>query len=215
MPPRRRRRTGEGPRQPRCHCPSHHNTFIFSGLTGFQTGRYSQCRGPDPAQCSTHQQSCWSPSSSSIAVVVAAGHHAGPLPPLPRPAHPRAPRLADAALLRLQPRPGPDGGRRRRACSSATTALDITLEGAFLAGLVTGPVGAARWSARCSGTPALIAREWAALPFAVGCGFAAGGLREACPKEAIWRFSPFVARRAAPLRLADVPALRRSTGRSC
>ena len=31
-----------------------------------------------------------------------------------------------------------------------------------------------------------------ALPFAVGCGFAGGGLREACPKEAIWQFSPFV-----------------------
>jgi two-component system LytT family sensor kinase len=41
------------------------------------------------------------------------------------------------------------------------------------------------------GTPAIIAREWAALPFAIGCGFAAGGIREACPKEAIWRFSPF------------------------
>ena len=28
------------------------------------------------------------------------------------------------------------------------------------------------------------------LPFAVGCGFAGGGLREICPKEAIWQFSP-------------------------
>ncbi|MCK7523828.1 MAG: histidine kinase [Ignavibacteriales bacterium] len=36
-----------------------------------------------------------------------------------------------------------------------------------------------------------------------------------CPKEAIWRFSPFVLRRAAPLRLADVPRASRSTGRSC
>jgi two-component system LytT family sensor kinase len=26
----------------------------------------------------------------------------------------------------------------------------------------------------------------------VGCGFAGGGLREVCPKEAIWHFSPFV-----------------------
>jgi two-component system LytT family sensor kinase len=74
--------------------------------------------------------------------------------------------------------------------------LDITLEGAFLAGLVTGPWGGALVGAML-GTPALIAREWAALPFAVGCGFAAGGIREACPKEAIWRFSPFV--------LADLP----------
>jgi two-component system LytT family sensor kinase len=74
--------------------------------------------------------------------------------------------------------------------------LDITLEGAFLAGLVTGPWGGALVGAML-GTPAMFAREWAALPFAVGCGFAAGGIREACPKEAIWRFSPFV--------LGDVP----------
>jgi two-component system LytT family sensor kinase len=42
------------------------------------------------------------------------------------------------------------------------------------------------------GLPALAAGEYAALPFAVGCGFAAGGIREACPKEEIWRFSPMV-----------------------
>ena len=40
------------------------------------------------------------------------------------------------------------------------------------------------------GVPPLIAGEWIALPFAVGCGFAGGGLREICPKEAIWHFSP-------------------------
>jgi two-component system, LytTR family, sensor kinase len=34
--------------------------------------------------------------------------------------------------------------------------------------------------------------EWIALPFAIGCGFAGGGLRELCPKESIWHFSPFV-----------------------
>ena len=34
-------------------------------------------------------------------------------------------------------------------------------------------------------------------PFAVGCGFAGGGLREACPKEAIWQFTPFVLHRPA------------------
>ena len=28
------------------------------------------------------------------------------------------------------------------------------------------------------------------MPFAVGCGFAGGGLREVCPKEAIWHLSP-------------------------
>jgi len=41
-------------------------------------------------------------------------------------------------------------------------------------------------------TPALFAGEFIALFFAVGCGFAGGGLREACPKEEIWHFSPFV-----------------------
>ena len=40
------------------------------------------------------------------------------------------------------------------------------------------------------GIPAMVAGEWIALPFAIGCGFAGGGLRELCPKEAIWHFSP-------------------------
>ena len=42
------------------------------------------------------------------------------------------------------------------------------------------------------GLPPLANGEFIALPFAVGCGFAGGGLRELCPKEAIWHFSPFV-----------------------
>src|SRR6185369_7923285 len=42
------------------------------------------------------------------------------------------------------------------------------------------------------GLPALAFGEYAAIPFAVGCGFAGGGLREACPKETIWQFSPFL-----------------------
>ena len=40
------------------------------------------------------------------------------------------------------------------------------------------------------GAPAIVAGEWIALPFAIGCGFAGGGLPEICPKEAIWHFSP-------------------------
>jgi two-component system LytT family sensor kinase len=40
------------------------------------------------------------------------------------------------------------------------------------------------------GLTAFAGGEWIALPFAVGCGFAGGGLREICPKEAIWHFSP-------------------------
>jgi len=75
-------------------------------------------------------------------------------------------------------------------------AADLSLEGAFLAGLITGPWAGALVGLMI-GAPGLIHHEWAALPFAVGCGFAGGGLREACPKEEIWRFSPFI--------VADLP----------
>jgi two-component system LytT family sensor kinase len=68
-------------------------------------------------------------------------------------------------------------------------AADLTLSGSFLAGLLAGPYAGAIVGTM-TGTPALIAGEWIALPFAVGCGFAGGGLRELCPKEAIWHFSP-------------------------
>jgi len=70
-------------------------------------------------------------------------------------------------------------------------AADLSLEGAFLAGLIAGPYAGALVGALV-GIPAAIAGEVIALPFAVGCGFAGGGLREACPKEAIWQFTPFV-----------------------
>jgi two-component system LytT family sensor kinase len=70
-------------------------------------------------------------------------------------------------------------------------AADLTLEGAFLAGLIAGPYTGALVGLM-AGTPAFLAGEIIAIPFAVGCGFAGGGLREACPKETIWKFSPFV-----------------------
>lgn len=70
-------------------------------------------------------------------------------------------------------------------------AADLTLEGALLAGLIAGPYTGALVGALAA-LPALVAGEYAALPFAVGCGFAGGGLREACPaKEEIWSFAPF------------------------
>ena len=74
-------------------------------------------------------------------------------------------------------------------------AADLTLSGAFLAGLIAGPYAGAMVGAAC-GLPALLQwsghlSEFATLPFAIGCGFAGGGLREICPKEEIWRFSPF------------------------
>jgi LytS/YehU family sensor histidine kinase len=70
-------------------------------------------------------------------------------------------------------------------------AADLTLEGSFLAGLIAGPYAGALVGVMV-GIPPLGDGEWGALPFAVGCGFAGGGLRELCPKEAIWHFSPFV-----------------------
>jgi two-component system LytT family sensor kinase len=70
-------------------------------------------------------------------------------------------------------------------------AADLTLEGAFLAGLIAGPYAGAIVGLMV-GLPPLANGEVGALPFAVGCGFAGGGLRELCPKEAIWHFSPFV-----------------------
>ena len=70
-------------------------------------------------------------------------------------------------------------------------AADLTLEGSLLAGLIAGPYAGATVGLMV-GLPPLGNGEWGALPFAVGCGFAGGGLRELCPKEAIWHFSPFV-----------------------
>ena len=70
-------------------------------------------------------------------------------------------------------------------------AANLTLEGSFLAGLIAGPYAGAVVGSMV-GLPPLGNGEWIALPFAVGCGFAGGGLRELCPKEAIWHCSPFV-----------------------
>ena len=69
-------------------------------------------------------------------------------------------------------------------------AADLTLAGSYLTGLIAGPYAGALVGAGV-GIPALIAGEWGAVPFAVGCGFAGGGLREICPKEEIWKFTPF------------------------
>jgi two-component system LytT family sensor kinase len=70
-------------------------------------------------------------------------------------------------------------------------AADLTLEGSFLAGLIDGPYAGVTVGALV-GLPPLVSGEYIALPLAVGCGFAGGGLRELCPKESIWHFSPFV-----------------------
>ena len=70
-------------------------------------------------------------------------------------------------------------------------AADVSLGGAYLAGLVAGPYAGAIVGAMV-GLTALAGGEWIAVPLFVGCGFAGGGLREICPKDAIWHFSPFV-----------------------
>ena len=69
-------------------------------------------------------------------------------------------------------------------------AFDLSLEGSYLAGLIAGPYAGATIGVMV-GVPPLFNGEVIALPFAIGCGFAGGGLRELCPKEAIWHFSPF------------------------
>ena len=69
-------------------------------------------------------------------------------------------------------------------------AADLSLAGAFLAGLIAGPYAGAIVGAMVGLPPLLIAGEAIAMPFAVGCGFAGGGLREVCPKDAIWHLSP-------------------------
>jgi two-component system LytT family sensor kinase len=70
-------------------------------------------------------------------------------------------------------------------------AADLTVPGAFLAGLIAGPYAGALVGIMV-GLPPLFVSQYGALPLAVGCGFAGGGLRELCPKDEIWRFSPFV-----------------------
>jgi two-component system LytT family sensor kinase len=70
-------------------------------------------------------------------------------------------------------------------------AADLTLEGAFLAGLIDGPYAGVTVGAMV-GIPPLFSGEFIALPFAIGCGFAGGGLRELCPKDVLWQFSPFI-----------------------
>ena len=68
---------------------------------------------------------------------------------------------------------------------------DLSLEGAFLMGLlggrVVGPIGGAIIT-----IPALISREWLAMPVASAAGLLGGLIRQAIPnKEDLWNFGPF------------------------
>jgi two-component system LytT family sensor kinase len=68
---------------------------------------------------------------------------------------------------------------------------DLSLEGAFLMGLlggrVVGPIGGAIIT-----IPALISHEWLAMPAATTAGLLGGLIRQAIPnKEDLWNFGPF------------------------
>ena len=68
---------------------------------------------------------------------------------------------------------------------------DLSLEGAFLMGLlggrVVGPIGGAIIT-----IPALVGREWLAMPAASAAGLLGGLIRQAIPnKEDLWNFGPF------------------------
>ena len=68
---------------------------------------------------------------------------------------------------------------------------DLSLEGAFLMGLlggrVVGPIGGAIIT-----IPALMAHEWLAMPAASTAGLLGGLIRQAIPdKEDLWNFGPF------------------------
>ncbi len=68
---------------------------------------------------------------------------------------------------------------------------DLSLEGAFLMGLlggrVVGPIGGAIIT-----IPALVGHEWLAMPAASTAGLLGGLIRQAIPnKEDLWNFGPF------------------------
>src|SRR5713226_3345897 len=78
-----------------------------------------------------------------------------------------------------------------RLVSPAYRFADLSLEGAFLMGLlggrVVGPIGGAIIT-----IPALISHEWLAMPAASTAGLLGGLIRQAIPnKEELWNFGPF------------------------
>jgi two-component system LytT family sensor kinase len=78
-----------------------------------------------------------------------------------------------------------------RLVSRAYQFADLSLEGAFLMGLlggrVVGPIGGAIIT-----IPALMAHEWLAMPAAATAGLLGGLIRQTIPdKETLWNFGPF------------------------
>jgi two-component system, LytTR family, sensor kinase len=78
-----------------------------------------------------------------------------------------------------------------RLLSPAYKFADLSLEGAFLMGLlggrVVGPIGGSIIT-----IPALLAHEWLAMPAAAAAGLVGGLIRQLIPdKEDLWNFGPF------------------------
>jgi two-component system, LytTR family, sensor kinase len=78
-----------------------------------------------------------------------------------------------------------------RLVGSAYKFADLSMEGAFLMGLlggrVVGPIGGA-----IIAIPALISHEWLGMPVASTAGLLGGLIRQAIPnKEDLWNFGPF------------------------
>src|SRR5437867_7417364 len=78
-----------------------------------------------------------------------------------------------------------------RLVSPAYRFADLSIEGAFLMGLlggrVVGPIGGAIVT-----VPALAAHEWLGMPAASAAGLLGGLIRQAIPnKEELWNFGPF------------------------
>ncbi|HXY01794.1 MAG TPA: histidine kinase [Candidatus Limnocylindrales bacterium] len=78
-----------------------------------------------------------------------------------------------------------------RLLSPAYRFADLSLEGAFMMGLlggrVVGPIGGAIIT-----VPALMAHEWLAMPVASAAGLLGGLIRQLIPdKEDLWNFGPF------------------------
>ena len=78
-----------------------------------------------------------------------------------------------------------------RVATGDYPALDLSLEGALLAGITGGYV--CGWlSGICIAIPAMIAGEFLSMPFLAAVGLGGGLLRDSAQdREDIWRFSPF------------------------
>ena len=120
--------------------------------------------------------------------------------------------LARAAGLRGQPRPAADRRGHLAAAAQQQRRRPDALRAPSWPACSPAPTPA-RSSASCWASRRSFAGEWGALPFAIGCGFAGGGLRELCPPEAIWHFSPLFFTGPAPPRLEAGAALRDRLGR--